>query len=91
MRLLKIFGFALACCFVLRLRHFEKKGDKVENCFKEEGYFLMWIKRLKMRKKLGATRPNVLLGAENRKWTNNYNRGGGLEGLLFIYLSEFFN
>lgn len=51
----------------------------------------MWIKRLKMRKKLGATRPNVLLGAENRKWTNNYNRGGGLEGLLFIYLSEFFN
>ena len=46
----------------------------------------MWIKRLKMRKKLGATRPSVLLGAENRKWTSNCNRGGGLEGHSFIYL-----
>ena len=46
----------------------------------------MWIKRLKMRRKLGATRPNVLLGTENQKWTNNYNRGGGLEGLSFVYL-----
>ena len=52
----------------------------------------MWIKRLKMRKKLGATRPNVVLGAENRKWTNNYNRGGGWkDSVLFIYLSEFLN
>ena len=47
-----------------------KRGTKLTVVLRKK-IFPDVYKKIKMRKKLGATRPNVVLGVENRKWTNN--------------------